>query len=181
MKAQLLEILRLKRRPLIVGLLLLLVTIALFVVVDGYQAPRIAAAQTKWSELRRQVALSGRTDLSAVYRRNAIDLDALKGRIPPRSQFPRILGEILEQAASSGVSRGPISYKPRAIGEEKLLAYGVTMNVSGRYAAIKSFLADLLNSRELVVVEDFSLTAGDFMEEKVTMDLHLTIYLREDA
>lgn len=181
MKTRILELLRLKRRPLIVVALLALVTLALSVAVDGYQAPKIAAAQTKWSELRRQVALGDHRDVASVYRQGGIDLETVRGRIAPRRQFARLLGEVLEQAASSGVITGPLSYKPRTIKEENLLAYAVTMSVSGRYAAVKSFLTDLLNSRELVVVEDFSMANNDFFEEKVVMDLHLTIYLREDA
>lgn len=181
MKALTLELLRLKRRPLIAVALLSLVTLALSVAVDGYQAPKIAAALTKWSELRRQVALGDQRDVTRVYRQAGVDLDTLRARVAPRRQFARLLGEILEQAASSGVVTGPLSYKPRTIKEEHLLAYAVTMSVSGRYAAVKSFLADMLNSRELVVVEEFSMANSDLFEEKVTMEIHLTVYLREEA
>lgn len=181
MKALTLELIRLKRRPLIAVTLLALVTLALSVAVDGYQEPKIADALTKWSELRRQVALRDQPDVAGEYRQAGIDLGTVRNRIVPRRQFARLLSEILEQAASSGVVTGQLSYKPRAIKEEHLLAYTVTMSVSGRYAAVKSFLADMLSSRELVVVEDFSMANNDLFQEKVTMDLHLTVYLREDA
>ena len=62
-----------------------------------------------------------------------------------------------------------------------MLVYRLAMSVNGRYAAIKSFLVDLRRFRELVVVDDFSLTNSDVFEENVTMDLHMTIYLRGDA
>lgn len=175
------EIVRLKRAWLVVIALLFLVTVVLFILVDGSQAPRIAAARTNWSDLRRQAVLAGHADPAAAYGRNRDDLETLRGRIPPRRQFPRVLGEILEQAASCGLNSGRISYQPRAIAEQRLLAYGVSMSVSGRYAAVKNFLAELLGNRELVVVETLSLANADFMEERVTMDLRLTIYLREDA
>jgi type IV pilus assembly protein PilO len=180
-KPLMLEFLRLKRGALIAIALLALVALILSLVVDGYQEPKIAAIQTKWSELRRQLALGDQRDVASVYRQGGIDLETVRGRIAPRRQFARLLGEILEQAASSGVVAGQLSYKPRAIKEEKLLAYAVTMSVSGRYAAVKSFLTDLLDSRELVVVEEFSMANSDLFEEKVVMDLLLTIYLREDA
>lgn len=181
MKEALLEILRLKKRLLIPLVLLLVLTIALFVVVDLYQEQEIAAAQLKWGELRRQVAGAGVRDVSATFRQGRADLETLQGRIPTKRQFPRLLGEILEQAASSGVATGPINYKPHVLKEQKLLAYELSLGVSGGYAAIKSFLADLLKNRELIIVEDVSFTNSDLYEENVTMDLHLTIYLREDA
>jgi type IV pilus assembly protein PilO len=181
MKDAILEIIRRKRRLLIAVALLALLTVVLFIVVDGYQVPEIAAAQMKWSELRRQVAVAGRGDITKAYKQGKIDLEILRGRIPPKRQFPRLLGDILEQALSSGVTTGPITYKPRVIKDEGLLAYELAMSVNGRYAAIKSYLADLRKFRELVVVDDFSLTNSDVFEESVTMDLHVTIYLRGDA
>jgi type IV pilus assembly protein PilO len=181
MRDAILEMVRRKMRLLIAIALLALLTVALFIVVDGYQVPRIAAAQMKWSDLRRQVAVSGRGDITNTYKQGKIDLETLRGRIPPKRQFPRLLGDILEQAVSSGVTTGPITYKPRVIKDEGLMAYELAMSVNGRYAAIKSFLADLRKFRELVVVDDFSLINSDVFEENVTMDLHVTIYLREDA
>ncbi len=181
MKDALLEFALRKKRILIAVALLAVMTVALFVAVDGYQEPEIAAAQQKWSELRRQVVLAGVGDVSATYRNGKADLEKLGERIPTRRQFPQLLGEILEQAASSGVTTGPITYKPREIRDEKLLAYELSLGVSGRYAAVKSFLADLQKHRELLVVDDVSWVNSDVFEENVTMDLRITIYLREDA
>lgn len=181
MRDALLEFARRKMRVLIAAILLFALTVALFVVVDGYQKPEIATAQQKWSELRGQAALAGQRDVSAMYRQSRSDLEKLRERIPPRRQFPQLLGDILEQAASSGVTTGPITYKPHAIKDEKLLAYELAMGVSGKYSAVKSFLTDLQKKQELVVVDDVSWINSDAFEENVTMDLHITIYLREDA
>jgi len=181
MRDAILELVRQKKRLLLSVAVLALFTVALFITVDGYQLPEIAAAQTKWSDLRREVALLGRRDIATTYKQGKIDLETLKGRIPPKRQFARVMGEILEQAASSGVATGSITYKARVVKDEGLLAYDLTMSVNGRYAAIKSFLADMRKFRELVVVNEFSLVNSDYYEENVTMDLQLTIYLREDA
>lgn len=181
MRTALLEIFRLKKTFVLAIVPLALLTAALFIIVDVYQEPKIAAAQLKWSGLRRQVAFTGRGDVSAIFRQGAADLERLRTRIPPKRQFPRLLGEILEQAASCGVTTGSMTYKPHLIRGESLLTYELTMAVSGSYAAVKNFLADLRNNRELVVVNTFSLTNSDLFEENLTMDLHLTIYLREDA
>lgn len=181
MREALLEIVRLRKWWLVgVGVLLLL-GVGLAIAVDGYQKPLIEARREKWSELRRQVAMAGSRDLTALYRQGNADLARLSERIPPRRQFPRVLGDILEQASSSGVSVGPITYKPHRIDQERLLAYELSLGVSGGYAAVKSFLGDLLKNRELVVVDEVNLTNADLFEENVTMDLRLTVYLREDA
>ncbi|NVN93605.1 MAG: type 4a pilus biogenesis protein PilO [Desulfuromonadales bacterium] len=181
MKEALLEILRLKKRLLIALGLLVLLTTALFVAVDGYQAQKIAVDQLKWGELRRQVAGVGRRDVSATYRQGKADLETLRSRIPTKRQFPRLLGDILEQAASSGVTTGPITYKPHVVKGENLLTYELSLGVSGGYAANKSFLADLLKNRDLLIVDEVSMTNSDQFEENVTMDLRLTIFLREDV
>ncbi len=182
MRDALLELVRQKKRLLLSVAVLALFTMALFIAVDGYQLPEIVAAQAKWSELRRQVALMGRGDVSSAYRQGKIDLETLKGRIPPKRQFARVLGDILEQAASSGTTIDSITYKPRVVKEDEgLLAYDLTMSVSGRYAALKSFLSDVRKFRELVVINEFGLINSDYFEENVTLDLQMTIYLREDT
>ena len=122
--------------------------------------------------------MAGRADVATVYRRGVDDLKKLASRIPVKRQFPRLLGDILDAAASSAVVTGNVSYKPQAIKERDLLAYGVSMTVGGSYAAIKSFLGDLQKNSEMIVIEDISLTKTDLYEENVVMDLRLTVYLQ---
>jgi len=178
----LLEILRLKKRLLFAAGIALLLNIGLLVWIDGHQSPAIVEAQLKWNDLRRRIAVAGRASVEKTFKQGKVDLENLKGRIPIKRQFPQLLGEILDAASTSGLATGHITYKPQTIKDEShLLAYGVTLTVSGRYAAIKSFLADLLSIRELVVIDGFSLSNSDVYEENVTMDLHLTVYLREGA
>jgi type IV pilus assembly protein PilO len=181
MREALLETLRLNKRLLIAAGLLALVTLGLFVTVGSYQAPAIADAQVKWNDLRRRAAAAGRGDVTSAYKQGQIDLRTLTERIPLKRQFPQVLGDLMEAAASNGVVAGALTYKPELVKGENLLAYALTMKISGRYAAVKSFLADLLNTRELIVVDGFSLSNSDPFEEDVSMDLRLTVYLREGA
>jgi type IV pilus assembly protein PilO len=176
----LLEIVRQKKWQLIAIALCLLLNIGLLVWIDGYQSPAISGALLKWNDLRRSLANAGRESVENKFKQGKTDLETLQVRIPPRRQFPRLLGDILESAASSGVAVGALSYKPQTIKDEHLLAYGVTIGVSGRYAAIKSFLADQLRNRELLVVDEISLKNSDPYEEYVSMDLKMTVYLREE-
>lgn len=123
MKQYIFEIVRQKWRALSIILFLLLLNVILSVVVSVYQLPLLAELQTKWSSLRRQVARAGQLDPTALYRQGSTDLDTLKGRIPEKRQFARVLSDLLEAAASSAVDIGAISYKPVQIKGEALLSY----------------------------------------------------------
>ena len=148
MKQLVLEIVRQKWRPLSVILILLLLNVALGVALSAYQTPSLADLQAKWSTLRRQGAGSGRLDSAAVYRQGSADLEKLKIRIPEKRHFARVLSDLIEAAASSAVEVGAISYKPVQIKEEALLSYQLSLSVSGSYAAVKSYLADLQKNPE---------------------------------
>jgi type IV pilus assembly protein PilO len=179
MKQALLELFHQKKRTLTAILVLLLLNICLYAVTAGYLDPRVASLQTSWSDLRQRVAIAGRADVATVYRRGVEDLKKLASRIPAKRQFPRLLGDILDAAASSAVVTGNVSYKPQVIkGHEDLLAYGVSMSVGGSYAAVKSFLADLQKNSELVVIDSAGFSNSNLFEENVVMDLHLTVYLQ---
>lgn len=178
MKQALLELYLQKKRTLIVAVVLLLLNIGLYALNAGYYEPEIAASQASWTDLRQRVAAAGRADVATVYRRGVDDLKKLASLVPVKRQFPRVLGDILDAAASSAVVTGNVSYKPQTIKGQDLLAYGITMTVGGSYAAVKSFLGDLQKYSELVVIDGFTLSKNDFFEENVVMDLHLTVYLQ---
>jgi len=178
MNQALLELFHQKKRTLIVTLVLLVLNICLYAVSAGYLEPKVAASQASWSDLRQRVAVAGRADVATVYRRGVDDLKRLMVRIPVKRQFPRVLGDILDAAASSAVVTGGVSYKPQAIKDQDLLAYGVSMTVGGSYAAVKSFLSDLQKNSELIVIDDIGFSKSDLYEENVVLDLRLTVYLQ---
>lgn len=181
MKRLVFEIIRQKWRLLSVILTLLLLNVALGVVVSTYQLPSLADLQTKWSNLRRRAAGAGAMDPATLHRQGSADLEKVKGKIPEKRQFAKVLSDLLEAAASSGVEVGAISYKPLQIKEEALLSYQLSLSVSGGYAAVKSYLADLQGISELIVVDTVSFSNSDPFVENVVMDLRITVYLREGA
>lgn len=181
MKRYLLEIIRQKWRLLSVILMLLVVNVVLGVFVSAYQAPSLEDLQTKWAGLRLQAARAGQTDPVALHRQGAADLEKLKSRIPEKRQFARVLSDLLEAAAGSSVEVGTISYKPVEVKGEALLSYQLSLSVSGRYAGVKSYLADLQKNTELLVVDTIAFSNSDISVEKVVMDLRITVYLREGA
>jgi type IV pilus assembly protein PilO len=181
MEQYIFEIVRQKWRLLSVILTLLLINITIGIVVSAYQLPSLANLQSKWSELRRQATRVGVADAATLYKQGSVDLETLKARIPQKREFARVLSELLESAASDAVEIGTISYKPEQIKEEALLSYQLSLSASGRYAAVKSYLSDLQDNQELMVVDSVSFSNSDLFDENVVMDLHITVYLREGA
>jgi type IV pilus assembly protein PilO len=178
MNQALLELFRQKKRTLIVALALLLLNIGLYAVSAGYIEPKISTSQALWTNLRQRIAVAGKADVATVYRRGVDDLKKLAPRFPVKRQFPRVLGDILDAAASSAVVTSNVSYKPQAIKDHDLLAYGISMTVGGSYAAVKSLLGDLQNNSEMIVIDGISLSNSDLYEENVVLDLRLTVYLQ---
>ncbi len=173
------EIFRQKRRILSIILTLLLFNFIISAVVSVYQRPLLTGLQTNWSDLRRKAATAGKFDATTLYQQGAVDLEKLKEIIPEKRQFARILSDLLEAAASNAVEVGAISYKPLQVKGENLLSYQLSFSVNGGYAAVKSYLADLQNNPELIVVDTVVFSNRDLFVESVAMDLHITVYLRE--
>lgn len=179
MRSFILEIIRQKWRVLIVLTILLLLNLILSVVVSVYQLPELSELQTKWHDLRRKDASTGQVDAVSLYKQGVADIEKLKTRIPVKRDFARVLSELYESAASSGVEVGTVSYKPTQTKDEPLLSYQLTLSVNGSYAAVKSFLSDLQSKPELLVVDTVAFSNSDIYVENVLMDLRITVYLRE--
>ncbi|GFE61610.1 type 4a pilus biogenesis protein PilO [Geobacter sp. AOG2] len=174
------EIVRQRQRILVVVLVLLVLNIAVLVFLKGYLASAISDTQTSWGDLRRRVAVAGQNDAATIYRRGKADLEQLRTRIPPKNQFPRLLGGIFDTASSDSVSVGAVNYRPSVIKDNPaLLSYGLSLSVSGSYAAVKNFLADMQKNGELIVIDGLTMANNDPYEENVVMDLHMTVYLQE--
>ena len=181
MKNYFLEIVRQKWHFLSIILFLLLLNVSLIIIVSTYQLPLLTDQQTKWNNLRRQVSQTGQVDAATLYRQGTADLEKLKAKIPEKREFARVLSDLFEAAASSAVEIKTISYKPEKIKDEPLLSYQLSLSVSGSYAAVKSYLADLQNNSELVVVDSVAFSNSDLFVENVVMNLNISIYLREGA
>ncbi|MBI5483411.1 MAG: type 4a pilus biogenesis protein PilO [Deltaproteobacteria bacterium] len=177
----LLEIIRQKRTVLTLVLVLIILNIVFMYLITAFQEPAIASARSKWSDLRNQAARSGYADAATLYRQGLVDLDKLNARIPAKREFARVLSDLLETASDNGVATDAISYKASTVKDEALLSYQLSLAVSGNYAAVKSFLSDLRQNPELVIIEGLSLTNKDLFVEHVVMNLNLTLYLREGA
>jgi type IV pilus assembly protein PilO len=158
----------------------MLINICLYLSSSVYLGPQVASLQNNWSEKRLLAAGGAGMDEAAFYRQGTADLVVWRTRIYPKKEFARFIGELFETATNSTLKVGSIAYKPQPIKSEGLLAYSIDFNVSGKYAAIKSFIADIEHFREICVIDDISLN-GKATEESVDMRLQLTAYFRVEG
>jgi type IV pilus assembly protein PilO len=162
-------------------IVLIVINIGLYIFSSAYQEPRLVSLQRKWSETRRQAGGEAALDATAVYRQGMADLTTWRTRISPKKEFARFIGDLFETAANNTLRVGGVTYKPTLLKEENLLAYTIGFNVSGKYAAIKSFISDLARLREIAVIDNISLNSGKATEESVDLRLQLTAYFRVEG
>jgi hypothetical protein len=173
----LLEIIR-RNKPWLLAAALLAVANIIFPAATAiYQAPALQKQREAWKRL----SSTSRNDPGEAYRTGKKDLEKLQTMIPSRRRFPYVLGELLDAAASCSVIPGDLKYKSKVVKDRKLLAYEVTMPVTGQYGAIKLFLSELQAKEGLMVIDDIKLSNDDPYVEKVTMEVKLTVYLKDDA
>lgn len=170
-----------RKKTLLVLLALFLVNLVLYLFVALYQNPRVSGLRRQAAE-KAQLAAGGVTqDAAAIYRQGKSDLAAWREKIAPKKEFTRLVGELFELAAGNSLKVGGVSYKPAVIKEENLLAYSIDFNVSGKYAAIKSFIADLARQRNIMYIDNLALNNQKLTEESINMKLQLTAFFRMEG
>jgi len=174
------QIINSRRNSFIAISVLILINFGLYFYSFAYLGPRLASLEKKWSEKRVLAAEGAVLDEAAIFRQGTTDLAALRTRIYPKKDFTRFIGEIFETATNNTLKIGSITYKPQPVKGEDLLAYSIGFNVSGKYAAIKSFIADIERLREIAVIDNISLS-GKTTEESIEMKLQLTAYFRMEG
>lgn len=174
------QIIRARRNSIIAISVLILINIGLFIYSSAFLGPEVMSLQSKWSEKRLLAAGETVMDSADVYRQGIRDLAAWRGRIYLKKDFARFIGELFESATNNTLKVGAITYKPQPVKGENLLAYSIGFNVSGNYAAIKSFIADIERLRQITVIDNISLN-GKTTEESVDMKLQLTAYFRVEG
>jgi type IV pilus assembly protein PilO len=175
--AMLRQIIRTRRNSFIAISVLILINIGLFLYSSALLGPEVFSLQNKWSEKRLVAAGETVSDDATVYRQGTEDLAKWRTRIYSKKDFARFIGELFETASNNTLKVGAIVYKPQPVKDENLIAYTIGFNVSGKYAAIKSFIADIERLREIAVIDNISLN-GKSTEEFVDMKLQLTAYFR---
>jgi Tfp pilus assembly protein PilO len=174
------EITTLNKKPLLIVLVLLLAVLGLYVYISQFQSNELSAMRESWSEKRRLAAIGAAGSQASVYFSGQRDLKVFYDRVPAKKEFARIVGELFETAANNGLVMGSVGYKPGQGPEKHLMYYQLALNLSGNYAAVKSFLADIRRMPEILTIDAVSLSGGEPMEEKVELKIHITAYFNTE-
>lgn len=140
---------------------------------------RVEGLQNSWFEKRKSLSQGGAVDTASVYRQGVNDLKTWRSRIVPKKTFARLVGTLFETAGNNNLNFSGITYKTTQYKSEALTAYNLTFNLSGKYGAIKSFLSDVGQMREMVVIDTMSLD-GDPTSDSIALNLQLTVLLKPE-
>jgi type IV pilus assembly protein PilO len=177
------ELIRTRRNWLVVIAFLAMADVGLYGFYLLKQSPEADRAHVKLFEKSRLLSSAGTSDQTSVYTQGKADLASFSSAIPPKKDFARTVGDIYEAAARNALSVGGTTFKPAAAGEAGFVSYLLSMNVTGKYPGIKSFLSQLQSLPQSMIVEKVSLAGGSGKgsEEIVNLRLDLTLFLQKEG
>ena len=175
------EIIKARPKTFILICALFLLNICFYLYAAVYQKPRLESLQAQWLEKRKSAADAAVAGILSGYQQGEGDLKAWRARIIPKKEFAKFVGSLFETAASNSLAFKGVSYKVSQIKDENLAAYSLDFNVTGKYAAIKSFISDIGRMREIITIDNISLNNGSETEDTVALKLQMTVYLRMEG
>ncbi|ACM20996.1 type II secretion system protein PulO, putative [Geotalea daltonii FRC-32] len=170
-----------KKRLVLPIIFLLFINIVSFVYLTFYQEPRVASLQSSWFEKRQKSSQMSVLDAATIYAQGKRDLQTWHSRILSKNDFARMLGELFETASNNSLVVNNVTYKPTSMKEQGLLAYTIDFSVSGNYAGMKSFISDLMRSRQIILLDNLSLANASQTKEDVQLKLKLITYFRMEG
>jgi type IV pilus assembly protein PilO len=157
---------------------LLFVNLCLYLYTFAYQMPRIERFQSNWFQMRKSSSAGSVQESFAVYQQGERDLKVWRERILPKKNFARFVGSLFQTAANNHLEFQGISYKVTQFKDENLSAYVMDFDVTGKYASVKSFISDIGLMREMVTIDNISLTNSKATVDSVSLKVQMTVYLR---
>jgi type IV pilus assembly protein PilO len=172
-----LEIIKMRKKSCLAIIALGLVNILLYIFIMSFQVSKLDALRNQWLDKRQRPSF-GALDKTLIYSQGKKDLAVFNSRIPPKKDFMRVVGELFDIASNNGLSVGSVGYKPELIKDRNLLVYGLTFSVSGSYAAVKNFIADIEQSPEMVSLDQITLTGGEASQDSVKVSVQISAFFR---
>lgn len=153
---------------------------SLFVYRHLFLSDRLVDARREWSAFREELRRNPSATKIAVYEQALADISAFDGRIPKTDEFARVIGDLFALSESNSLTVGGVAYTP-GTGLDGYLDYSLTIDASGSYPGVKSFVTDLLRNGELIAIEQCSLSkTGKVFDEEVTVRLKLRMMFRQN-
>ena len=175
------DIIAVRRRSFGLLAFLVLVDLSLFLFLSFWQQPELEKAQNDWFAKREAAARGVDRGVSASYREKERALGLFRERIIDKKEFAGFLSELFAAAKGSSLTLKSITYKPTPVKAERLMSYSISFDVTGKYAGVKSFIADLARLPKLVTVDSISLGSSSRTEELVDLRVQLTVLLKTEG
>lgn len=160
---------------------LALLNLSVLLFLSLWQQPELKKAQVEWFAKRDALAKGEVLGDAARYHNGVRDLELFQKRLVPKKEFAGLLSQIYETAKNNSLTLKGVSYKPAPVKGEALLSYGISFTVQGKYASVKSFLADLVRYPEMVTVDSVALNNPNSIEESVNLKVQVTAYLKTEG
>ncbi len=175
------EIILLKKKPLLALAVLLATVVGLYVYISAFQEATLETLRESWMAKRKQQAEGGTASIETNYPQGVRDLAVFYGRIPPKRDFARVLGDIFEIVSNNGLSLKTVGYKPVTLSGTDLMSYQLSLNLVGKYAPVKSFIADIQRMSEIVTIDSMTLSSASTTQESIDLKVQLSAYFRTDG
>jgi type IV pilus assembly protein PilO len=176
------EIFALRRKSFMLLALLLAADLSLYLYHTWSQQPELERVQKEWFAKREAVARGAVRPLQQRYQQAEQELAKFQQRVIAKHDFAAFLSDLFALAKTSSLSLKGVSYTPTQVKEEQdLVSYGISFNVSGKYAGVKRFIADVVRLPQLVTLDSINLTNTSQTEESVSMGVKLTVYLKKEG
>jgi len=161
---------------------LLLLATAVQLYLSLWQRPALEKVQMEWFAKRDAIAKGETLGDATRYHNGMRDLAEFQKRLVPKERFPALMSQLYDSARNNSLSLKGVTYKPGMVkGEKQIVTYGVSFTVSGSYASVKKFIADLLRYKELVTVDSIALGNQSSTEETVNLRVQTTVYLKTEG
>ena len=172
------DILAARRKSFVLLVLLVLTDLSLFLFLSLWQRPELERKQNEWFARREAAAQGVDRGVTARFRDAERGLADFRQRIIAKKDFAGFLSDLFAMARSNSLQLKGITFKPTPTKEADISSYGLSFALSGKYAGVKSFLADLARFPKMVTLDSISLASGSPTQEIVNMNVRLTVFLK---
>lgn len=172
--------------PVVVGVMLVL-NLAGYFLISTLLVPRNQSSERSVQTKQRQVRSAQQRAGDIItpqkdYFKKEQELQTFIESLPPKKDFTGLIRELFVLASTAGLDIDQIKYSPQQLDTENILEYGVSFDVTGRYAQLKRFIFELEQSPRVLIIDQLVLTKrGNADQDNVGLRIQLTTFFREEG
>ena len=172
--------------PLVVGVILVL-NLAAYFLISTFLIPRNQSSERSVLTKQRQVRSAQQRAGEIItpqkdYFKKEQEIQTFRESLPPKTDFTGLIRELFVLSSAAGLDIDQIKYAPKQLETEGILEYGVSFDITGRYAQLKRFIFELEQSPRVLIIDEIVLTKrGEADQENVGLRIQLTTFFREEG